>query len=66
VLGNLAELEIECADREKMEAQVSELEQNSALVARLFEKLAVNVATIFSHFEPGKKSQTDLVKLEII
>jgi uncharacterized protein YigA (DUF484 family) len=38
----------ERADREKIEAKLSELKQNSAQATRLFEKLTPNATTIFS------------------
>jgi len=57
----------ERADREKIEAKVSESKQNSAPAVRLFEKLTPNAATIFSQFRARcKKSETDLVELEAI
>jgi uncharacterized protein YigA (DUF484 family) len=36
------------ADREKIEAKLSELKQNSAPPARLFQKLIPKAATIFT------------------
>jgi hypothetical protein len=38
----------ERVDREKIEAKLFELKENSAPVARLFEKLTSNAAMIFS------------------
>jgi hypothetical protein len=38
----------ERADREKIEAKLSELKENFAPAARLFEKSTSNAATIFS------------------
>jgi len=74
-LGNLqvevAELrlqfETECADREKIEAEFSELKQNSAPVATLSEKLIPDATTILSQLRAKrKKSKTDLADLEAI
>jgi hypothetical protein len=45
-----SQLEVECADREKIEAKVFESKQNSAPAARLGEKLTPNAPTIFSQF----------------
>jgi hypothetical protein len=57
----------ERVDREKIEAKVSESKQNSAPVARLFEKLTLKAATIFSQLRARcKKSEADLVQLEAI
>jgi len=61
------QLKKERADREKIEAKLSELKQNSALAVRLREKLTPNTATIFSQLcARCKKSETDLVELEAI
>jgi hypothetical protein len=61
-----SQLETECADREKIEAKLSELKQNSALAARLGEKLMPNAAMIFSQLRARcKKLETDLVELEV-
>jgi hypothetical protein len=57
----------ERADREKIEGKFSELKQNSALAARLGEKLTPKAATIFGQLRARcKKSETDLVELEAI
>jgi hypothetical protein len=61
------QLKKERADREKIEAKLSELKQNSVLAVRLGEKLTPNTATIFSQLRARcKKSETDLVELEAI
>jgi hypothetical protein len=57
----------EHVDREKIQAKVSELKQNSAPATRLGEKLMPNAATIFSQLRARcKKSETDLEELEAI
>jgi uncharacterized protein YigA (DUF484 family) len=43
-----SQLERERADRKEIEAKLSELKENSAPAAKLFEKLIFNAATIFS------------------
>jgi uncharacterized protein YceH (UPF0502 family) len=59
------QLKKERADREKIEAKLFELKQNSALAARLGEKLTPNAAMIFSQLRARcKKLETDLVELE--
>jgi chromosome segregation ATPase len=74
-LGNLqaevielrSQLETERANREKIEAELSELKQNSAPAATLSEKLTPNAATILSQLRVRrKKSKTDLADLEAI
>ena len=61
------QLKKERADRKKIEAKLSELKENSAPAARLFEKLTSNAATIFSQlWAKYKKSKTNLVELETI
>jgi chromosome segregation ATPase len=61
------QLETERADREKIEAEFSELKQNSAPAARLSEKLTPDAATILSQLRARrKKSKTDLADLEAI
>jgi len=74
-LGNLqaevielrSQLETEHANREKIEAELSELKQNSAPAATLSEKLTPNAATILSQLRVRrKKSKTDLADLEVI
>ncbi len=62
-----SQLETERADREKIEAQLSQLKQNSAPAATLSEKLIPDVATILSQLRAKrKKSKTDLADLEAI
>ena len=62
-----SQLETERADREEIEAQLSELKQNSALVATLSEKLTPDAATILSQLRARrKKSKTDLADLQAI
>ena len=62
-----SQLETECADREKIEAQLSQLKQNSAPATRLLEKLIPDVATILSQLRAKrKKSKTDLADLKAI
>lgn len=61
------QLEIERASREEIEAELSELKQNSAPAATLFEKLTPDAATILSHLRARrKKSKTDMADLEAI
>jgi len=62
-----SQLETERASREKIEAELSELNQNSALTATPSEKLTPDVATILSQLRTRrKKSKTDLADLEAI
>jgi len=62
-----SQLETERADREEIEAEPSELKQNSVPVARLSEKLIPDAATILSQLRASrKKSKTDLADLEAI
>ena len=62
-----SQLETERADREEIEAELSELKQNSTPAATLPEKLTPDVATILSQLRARrKKSKTDLVDLEAI
>jgi ABC-type transporter Mla subunit MlaD len=62
-----SQLETERADREKIEAELSELKQISAPAARLSEKLTSDTATILSQLRTRrKKSKTDLADLEAI
>jgi len=62
-----SQLETERADREEIEAELSELKQNSAPAARLSEKLTPDAATILSQLRARrKKSKTDLADLEAI
>jgi uncharacterized coiled-coil DUF342 family protein len=61
------QLQKERAEREEIEAQLSELKQNSAPTARLSEKLTPDAATILSQLRARrKKSKTDLADLEAI
>ena len=62
-----SQLETERADREEIEAELSELKQNSVPAARLSEKLTSDAATILSQLRARrKKSKTDLTDLEAI
>ena len=62
-----SQLETERTDRDEIEAELSELKQNSAPAARLSEKLTPDVATILSQLRTRrKKSKTDLADLEVI
>jgi uncharacterized coiled-coil DUF342 family protein len=62
-----SQLETERADREEIEAQLSELKQNSAPAATLSEKLTPDAATILSQLRARrKKSKTDLADLQAI
>jgi predicted RNase H-like nuclease (RuvC/YqgF family) len=62
-----SQLETERADREEVEAEFSELKQNSAPAATLSEKLTPDAATILSQLRARrKKSKTDLADLEAI
>jgi len=62
-----SQLETERASREEIETKLSELKQNSALAAKLSEKLTPDVATILSQLRAKrKKSKTDLADLEAI
>jgi uncharacterized phage infection (PIP) family protein YhgE len=62
-----SQLETERADREEIDAELSELKQNSAPAARLSEKLTSDAATILSQLRTRrKKSKTDLADLEAI
>ena len=62
-----SQLETERADREKIEAQLSQLKQNSAPATTLLEKLTADAATILSQLRARrKKSKTDLADLEAI
>ena len=59
--------ETELADREKIEAGLSELKKNSSPAATVSKKLAPDAATI-SASSPArrKKSKADLAELELI
>ena len=62
-----SQLETERADREEIEAELSELKQNFAPAATLSEKLTPNAATILSQLRARrKKSKTELADLEAI
>ena len=62
-----SQLETERADREGIEAELSELKQNSAPAATLSEKVIPDAATILSQLRARrKKSKTDLADLEAI
>ena len=62
-----SQLETERADREKIDAELSELKQNSVPAATLFDKLTPDMATILSQLRTRrKKSKTDLADLEAI
>jgi uncharacterized protein (DUF3084 family) len=62
-----AQLETERADREEIEAELSELKQNPVPAARFSEKLTPDAATILSQLRARrKKSKTDLADLEAI
>ena len=62
-----SQLETERADREEIEAELSELKQNFAPAATLSEKLTPNAATILSQLRARrKKSKIDLADLEAI
>jgi DNA repair exonuclease SbcCD ATPase subunit len=58
-IGELrSQLETERADREKIEAELSELKQNSAPTATLFEKLTLDAAIILSQLRARRKKFT--------
>ncbi len=62
-----SQLETERADRGEIQAELSELKQISAPVARLSEKLTADAATILSQLRAKrKKTKTDLADLEAI
>jgi len=62
-----SQLETERASREEIEAELSELKQNSAPAATLSEKLTSDAATILSQLRARrKKSKTDLADLQAI
>ena len=57
----------ECADREKIEAELFELKQNFAPAATVSEKLTLDAATILSQLRAKRKrSKTDLADLGAI
>jgi len=62
-----AQLEQKRADQEGIEAELSELKQNSGLAATLPKKLTPDAATILSQLRARrKKSKTDLADLKAI
>ena len=62
-----SQLETERAYREEIEAELSELKQNSAPAATVSEKLTPDAAAILSQLRAKrKKSKTDLADLEAI
>jgi len=62
-----SQLETERTDQEEIEAELSQLKQNSAPAATLSEKLTPDAATILSQLRTRrKKSKTDLADLEAI
>jgi len=62
-----SQLETEHANREKIEAELSEKKQNSAPAATLSKKLTPNAATILSQLRAKrKKSKIDLADMEAI
>ena len=62
-----SQLELERADREEIEAELSKKKQNSAPTATLSEKVTSDAATILSQLRTRrKKSKTDLADLEAI
>jgi ABC-type transporter Mla subunit MlaD len=62
-----SQLETERANREEIDAELSELKQNSAPAATLSEKLTPDAATILSQLRARrKKSKTDLADLQAI
>jgi chromosome segregation ATPase len=67
-IGELrSQLETERADREEIEAELSELKQNSAPAATLSEKLTPDAATVLSQLRARrKKSKIDLADLQAI
>ena len=65
--GLRSQLETERADRGEIEAELSELKQNSAPAATLSEKLTPDAAAILSQLRARrKKSKIDLADLEVI
>jgi ATP-dependent protease HslVU (ClpYQ) ATPase subunit len=62
-----SQLEVERADREEIEVELSEKKQNSASATTLSQKLTPDVAKILSQLRARrKKSKTDLADLEAI
>ena len=62
-----SQLETERASREKLEAELFELQKNFAAAATLSEKLEPDAATILSQLRAKrKKSKADLTDMEVI
>ena len=62
-----SQLETECASREKIEAELSQLKQNSATAATVPEKLTPDAATILSQLRVRrKKSPVSLADIEAV
>jgi uncharacterized protein (DUF3084 family) len=62
-----SQLETERADRKQIEAQLSELKQNSAPAPTLLEKLTPDAATILSQLRAKrKKSPVSLTDIQAI
>ena len=62
-----SQLETKRADRGEIEAELSELKQNSAPAARISEKLTPDAATILSQLRAKrKKSSVSLADIEAI
>jgi hypothetical protein len=62
-----SQFETERADRERIDAELCELQKNSAPAARLSQKLAPDAAKIISQLRARrKKSKADLAELELI
>jgi len=62
-----SQLETERASREEIDAELSELKQNSVPAATLSEKLTPDAATILSQLRARrKKSKIDLADMEAI
>ena len=51
-----SQLETERADRKEIEAELSELKQNSAPTARLFKKLTLRIGIILSPLRAREKN----------
>jgi hypothetical protein len=61
-----SQLKTECADRKKIEAELCELRQNSAPVARLFKKLTLRLVIILTPLRAREKLKTGLGNLKAI
>jgi hypothetical protein len=62
-----SQLETERADREEIDAELSELKQNSVPAATLSEKLTPDAATILSQLRAKrKKSPVSLTDIQVI